>query len=68
MNKHLRLWATAILLGCYTTLVIIFLFAYTHGMQVLVTINDYGEANIELLLLISAIPLVIEYALENIKR
>jgi len=67
MNKHLKTWIMAILLACYTTLLIMFIYAYTHGMQVLITINEYGEAQIEILILVFSFPLVLKYVVEMVQ-
>ena len=65
MKKHLLIVA-GISIGIGNSLVIlwIFLTAYFHGYKTLVVINDYGEANFELILIpvmliISLISLVV---------
>lgn len=48
------------LLSCYATFVLLFLTAYFFGnYRVLATINDYGEAHIELIALLASFPLVL---------
>ncbi len=43
------------LFGCTLVLGITFIYAYAHDKEVWVTINDYGEANIELIYLVYAL-------------
>ena len=48
--------------ACTLTLAWSFLTAYFNGYQVLLTINDYGEAHAELVLLLLGIPCGFYYA------
>jgi len=49
--KIAKAYVVCIVLTCYITILLTFASAYLNGMQTLVTINDYGEANIEALML-----------------
>ena len=42
-----------------TVMMITFLGAYTHGYKALVNINSFGEANIELIMLLVIFPIII---------
>jgi len=57
-NKLLLLSGYSLSFVISITMFIIFINAYLHGFQTLVTINTYGEAQIELLMLLLIIPVV----------
>ena len=45
-----------------------FLLAYSNGMQIVVMINRYGEANLELFLILTSIPCVVLYLFWNTQK
>ena len=53
--------AITVMLACYVTVLLTFAFALLHGNQVLVTIDSYGEANLEAIILLISIPVVVRY-------
>ena len=68
MNVLLRLWVYIVVLACYITVLITFTYAYLNDMRVLITINDYGEAVPELILLASSIPIVLKEICDIVKH
>ena len=66
MNKlpdWLRAWVIRLgiagLVGFSITMIITFFIAFLNGNEVTVAINDYGEANIEFVMIIILIPCMI---------
>ena len=56
------------LIATYFTCLLTFMAAYIYPTKsVIVTINSYGEANIELILLLVTLPIVIRYVIKEIK-
>lgn len=57
--KHVAVFS---MLVCYVNMVLTFIVAYIDpGKRVLVTINTYNEANLELMLILLSIPFVLKY-------
>ena len=67
MSKLGKLYVICVVLGCYLNMSLTFLIAYLNDMRILVTINDYGEANAELLLLGSSFILLIYYLAQYLR-
>ena len=63
----LRYYEKAFIFGITTVMLITFFAAYFNGGQVLVTINEYGEANIEFIwIIISLGVMVFNYLTRNL--
>ena len=60
MNPWLRIYGYVVALSCYITVLLTFVTAYFNNMRTLVTINDYGEANIEAVILLTSIPIILK--------
>ena len=57
-----------ILSSTYTSCLYAFINAYfSQSKSTLITINSYGEANIELILLLVTLPLVLKYIVKEIR-
>ena len=67
MSKLGKLYVICVGLTCYVTILITFMTAYLNDMRTLVTINNYGEANAELLLLGSSFILLIYYLAQYLR-
>ena len=68
MNVLLRLYAYVVLLVSYITMMITFIRAYFQPTKnTLVTINDYGEAKLEIILLALSIPVIL-MEMKNVAR
>ena len=56
------------LMGSTITFMFTFFIAYFNGYEVLVKINDYGEAHIEMVVFLLLIPCMIYAYIESAKR
>ncbi len=61
MNKWLKLYVGLIVGSCYLITLLTFLSAYFNDMSICVTINDYGEANLELFLFGTSLVLILKW-------
>ena len=62
MMRRLRDFDYATLLGSYLVLMYVFMMAYFNQDKIIgIRINHYGEANIELIMLLISIPSVFYY-------
>ena len=59
MKQYIIIIGLATLIATYITLFSTFMSAYANGNQIMVSINNYGEAQIELILLIITFPMVL---------
>ena len=68
MNKWLKVYAGIVVVSCYVNTLLTFTAAYFNNMQILVTINDYGEANLELLVLGSSFLIMAKWVIQLLNR
>lgn len=68
MKPLLKVSAIVVVIACYITMLITFAFAYLNSSKsILVTVNTYGEANIECVLLLVSAPICIKYFVESMR-
>lgn len=69
MNKYIELFGIVNILSICTLMFITFLMAYFNPTKsVLVSINNYHEANIELVLLLISMPIVYTICCKRLKE
>lgn len=67
LMKWYRLLSFAVVIGCIGTVFVTFGFAWLHGYEVTVTINDYHEAWFEAILLLISIPGIVLSVLDMMR-
>jgi uncharacterized membrane protein len=69
LTTIIKVWGLIGLLALAATTILMFMIAYsTPTKEVLVMIDNYGEADIELVLIISAIPCILYMAITYIQE
>ena len=67
LRQLLIVFSIAVLLGCYLTVLITFSMAYlTPEKAILISINNWGEAAVEIILLLMAAPFLGMFLLKNL--
>ena len=60
IKEHIKIIGLSIMLGCTFVLMLTFFMAFASpDKSILVTINTYGEANLEFIMLLFAIPIIL---------
>lgn len=68
MNKLLKFYAVLVVASCYVSVLGAYTVAYFNDVNVLITINDYGEANIENVMLAASLVIFLKWGFHLLNR
>jgi len=63
--KWSKFFSLIMLTTSYIVVLLTFLTAYVSNMRVLITVNSYGEANVELIIFVCSLPPVTQYLIKE---
>ena len=68
LKKIFKIIGLTALIGYSVTFITIFIMAYFNNYELVLTINEHSEANLELSIILLTIPFIIYFVFETFKK